>query len=497
MAGALPRLPDDFLYGACLNPGQNETGLHNSDWWVWSHMKDFFGNAYGNGDTADGGTDFAHVNPDGTPGGHFKEQLAAAKKMGMNSFTYSLDWSRIQPTRDGPYDPAALRLYHALFQEMLKDGLKPIINIQHFVLPLWVYDPAHPDQSLGGWAGRGKDAPGSAPIVSAIARFAGDMAKEYGKEIKFWIPINEPMSDSVGRYFAGEFPGRGIPFDLHDEWKSVINMAYAHARMYDAIHANEPDAQVGVAQHLREYQPLRPGNASDIAAASQTARYMNQVFLDAITTGDADWNGDGKLDGPAEGKAVPALKNRADWLGINYYTRDKVVGFPFGLSLGWGGLKLRGLPISEIPYIAHFFQGPASDDSTEIYPQGMYDCLMWAQRQYHLPMMVTENGIADGATPDKMRPKFILDHVAEMQKAMKDGANVMGYQHWALTRTFEWQDGLQYDFGLLRVNMKDPNRSFTWTDGAKTYAEVIAAKGVTAGLEAQAQALAAGQVKKR
>src|SRR5205823_290887 len=118
----------------------------------------------------------------GTPGGKFREYLRAARAMGQNSFRLSLEWARIQPTRDGPYDPAALSMYHAIFDECLRNGLEPLVTIQHFDLPIWMHDLQNPGKGLGGWDGQGYE-PGSAPIVPRFAAFAGDMAQEFGGQV--------------------------------------------------------------------------------------------------------------------------------------------------------------------------------------------------------------------------------------------------------------------------------------------------------------------------
>src|SRR5208337_2037774 len=115
---------------------QVEKGLESSDWGQWERDRNWLGQPrIAHGDHADLGPDFAHVNPDGTPGGHFPEYLAAAKAMGQNAFRFSLEWERIQPTPDGPYDPAALRMYHAILAECKKDGLTPVVTLSHFALP--------------------------------------------------------------------------------------------------------------------------------------------------------------------------------------------------------------------------------------------------------------------------------------------------------------------------------------------------------------------------
>ncbi len=473
----LKPVPDGFLFGAAVAGYQVERGLTTSDWRDWEGTTKWFGQPrIANGDRAEDGPDFAHVNPDGTPGGHFREYLAKAREMGHNSFRFSLEWSRIQPEPGGPYDPAALRLYHAILAECRANGLTPMVTLQHFSLPRWVNDIHAPQKGLGGWAGAADSTPGQAPIVDAFARYAGDMAKEFKGEVEHWLTLNEPNLLATGGYLAGMQPGAGRvdPAALR---RAFINMAYGHARAYDAIKAEDPNAQVGLAQHVRRFEPANPRSRRDRAAAAQLDYLNNALALDAITSGNVDWNGNGKLDG----HEVEALRHRLDFVGINYYTRDKVSALPFKLPLG--PFKLKGVPWTAIlpmlPVIGRLLRTPdRSDMGWEVYPEGMYQSIKWAADRYKLPIFITENGIADAKTPDARRTKFLLDHMAQVQRALGEGADVRGYLHWSLMDNFEWNEGFEPHFGLLRVDFADPARPFAETSGARTFSEIIRARGV-------------------
>src|SRR5687767_2320257 len=101
---ALQPLAGPFLHGSAVSAYQVEVGLHASDWHAWETPDIWGGSPIDGGDRADEGPDFAHVGPDGSPGGHFRAYLAKARAMGHNAFRFSIDWSRVQP-RPGPYDP--------------------------------------------------------------------------------------------------------------------------------------------------------------------------------------------------------------------------------------------------------------------------------------------------------------------------------------------------------------------------------------------------------
>ena len=103
------------------------------------------------------------------------------------------------------------------------------------------------------------------------------------------------------------------------------------------------------------------------------------------------------------------------------------------------------------------------------------------------PIMITENGIADGS--DKNRAQYIISHIQEMESAIKDGAEVLGYMHWSLVDNWELQEGYrsQSNFGLFHVirNGSDPtintgqcgNCSREITNGAQAYRYLVSQTG--------------------
>jgi beta-glucosidase/6-phospho-beta-glucosidase/beta-galactosidase len=472
-----------FLFGSAVSAHQVESGRHASDWHQWEQHDPWGGSRIDNGDRADDGPNFARVNPDGTPGGQFRAYLTKARAMGHNAFRFSIDWSRVQP-RPGPYDPAGIGLYRAILAVCRELGLKPVVTLQHFTLPTWIHDVEDPESGLGGWAGPAGAELGRAPIVDAFARFAGDMAAELGGEVDLWITINEPMVAATGAYVSGDFPP-GHEIDLQGLRRAAVNMGLAHAKAYDAIKARDDAdadgdgvaAQVGLAQHIRRFIP-HTGSAADAEAVTQLDYLGNALHLDAAATGDADWNADGRLDGPAEGRGRVDLKNRLDFVGINYYSRSRVIAY----SVSDGDVTVKGFPIENTGICTEsspWKPENATDLCWEIHPDGMRESIAWAWARYHRPIYVTESGMAEVALPDAKRPRFVVEHLDALERAAREGADVRGYLHWSLMDNFEWHKGFWPRFGLLRVDYRRPERPFTETRGAQAYTEIIRAGGVT------------------
>ena len=114
------------------------------------------------------------------------------------------------------------------------------------------------------------------------------------------------------------------------------------------------------------------------------------------------------------------------------------------------------------------------------------DVLYWTIRfyseRYHLPVMVTENGMAnddcggaDGKVHDEKRIAFLRDYLGGVKRAVNEGIDVLGYQHWSLMDNCEWAEGYGPRFGLIHIDYKTQKR--TLKDSAYFYKKVIETNG--------------------
>lgn len=259
-----------------------------------------------------------------------------------------------------------------------------------------------------------------------------------------------------------------------------------HARCYDALHAADTvDADgdgkpvlVSIAKHQRIYEPADAASEDDVAATEHSRRFWNQWFLDAIVKGEVDENFDDVL-GAGDRVADPALKGRADYLGINYY----------GVSRIAAG-ALRFAPMGVQPAQFNLPDGrPRNDLGWSIAPEG-FGTVLDEAAAYGLPIVVTENGIADAA--DVNRSRYLLEHAFELGKAISRGANILGYFHWSLIDNFEWASGFCPKFGLYRVDLASPARTRTATKAVAVLKELatsnVLAKSTIDALPAYASA---------
>jgi beta-galactosidase len=264
--------------------------------------------------------------------------------------------------------------------------------------------------------------------------------------------------------------------------KAAKNIVTAHARAYDAVKkmdnvkADEDSsspANVGLIHNVIPVQPLNEIEKLHIEAANFMDNLHNQFFPQAVADGWLDEN----LNGVKEkGEMKDYLKQRLDWLGVNYYTRFVIKGKKSLLAKLFAGIPAVPEIVQNYGFAcqpnSNSADGmPTSDLGWEIFPGGMLEALK-AMAKYEKPIYVTENGIADAT--DTLRPKFIEDHLKALEKVLnEEKIDVRGYFHWALTDNYEWAKGFKMKFGLFAVELKSKNRKRR--KSAETYKKIIEA----------------------
>ncbi|MFJ9371062.1 family 1 glycosylhydrolase [Nocardia sp. NPDC101769] len=127
----------------------------------------------------------------------------------------------------------------------------------------------------------------------------------------------------------------------------------------------------------------------------------------------------------------------------------------------------------------------SSPDVWSIQPESIYYALTYYARQYPgKPIYVVESALYsfDGAPrPDGYaRADHLRDTVYWLQRAKADGAEVIGYNYWSLTDSFEW-DGYNPRMGIYQVDIRtDPTLTRHPTDVAEAYRTVVREHGVHA-----------------
>jgi beta-glucosidase len=115
-------------------------------------------------------------------------------------------------------------------------------------------------------------------------------------------------------------------------------------------------------------------------------------------------------------------------------------------------------------------------------PEVLYWGIRFLQGRYSLPLVVTENGMAntdwlhlDGCVHDPQRIDFLSRYLLQVDRALQEGADVRGYFVWTLLDNFEWARGMRPRFGLVYVDY--PTQRRVLKDSAHWYRALIESNG--------------------
>lgn len=416
MAQATFKFPKDFMWGTATASHQVEGRNTNNNWYQWEQE--------------------GHIIPGHTCGlacdwwgGRWREDFDRAAEGGQNAHRLSLEWSRIQPTPDR-WDEDALDYYRQVVRGLHERGMRPMVTLHHFTDPLWITEQ-------GGWENEKTVGHFQAYVEKVVTAL-----KEY---VTFWCTINEPNVYATMGYLMGDFPpGKG---DLGSAFQVMTNLLKGHAAAYHAIHKIQAEAEVGLVVNYRGMVPHRAWFPLDKLVAGLQSRTYNDFFPHAATTG--------KLKFPFKTLTVSEAQKTQDFLGINYYTQDRVSFSLLAVKELFGKRFFDPQDeVSETGFIAN-------------HPSGMYDAIKWG-RQFNVPLIITENGVEDST--GKLRPRYLIEHIHQIWRGLNHNWPVKGYFHWSLVDNFEWERGWTQRFGLWELDIETQTR--TPRPSAELYAEI-------------------------
>jgi beta-glucosidase len=351
----------------------------------------------------------------------YPEDIALMKQMGHKSFRMSVEWARIEP-EEGQFDDQAIQHYRQIIQAVREAGIQPVVDLLHHSSPLWLY-------RYGGWT--------SQKAVGYLQRFAERVVNQLGDLVEVWMTINEPTVWAAEAYLDGVLP----PYfhSLPSFFAALKVFAHGHRVLYEAIKEiylskGWQSPSVGFAHAVQGIDPFRENSLPDRSAARLVRHVMLDRFLDLILRKD------------------PTL----DFLGVNYYT-CLLVRFPMDIRLR------NDLPVSK--------------EGWPIDPHGFYRILQAVGKMVSLPIWVMENGI--GEDDDSLRPRFLLDHLYQLHRAIQAGVDVRAYHHWSTLDTLEYHKGYNIKYGLIKVDLASPEKRRCLRNSGRMYGEIAAANGIT------------------
>lgn len=386
--------PRGFLWGAATSGHQVEGNNINSDCWVLENVKPTL-----------------YAEPSGDADNSFElwhEDLGLVKRIGLNSYRFSLEWSRIEP-EPAMFSTAMLDHYKAMIDGCRARGILPVVTFNHYTTPRWF-------AARGGWTDR------SSPEL--FARFCDRAARHLASGIGYATTLNEPnlilvmrnalpsqmlaglkpMIDKMGQLAARAVgsdrfvPGNAI--DVADPDAFTANLIAGHKAGRAAIKAARGDLPVGLSLAMPDDEAVGEASIRDTMRASNYGPWLEAVrgddFLGVQNYERALWDSRGKVSPPAGTE-----RNAA------------------------GG---------------------------EVYPASLANVVRYAYSATQVPILVTEHGV--NSSDDSVRARLIPAALADLAKVIDEGVPVKGYIHWSLLDNFEWIFGYKYHYGLVGVDRR-------------------------------------------
>ncbi len=418
-----------FLVGAATAAHQVEGNNIHSDYWAMELMK------Y---------TPFTEPSLDAVDHyNRYEEDIKMLADAGLNAYRFSIEWARIEPEQ-GHYDDREIEHYRKVLECCKANGIEPIVTMLHFTSPKWLIE-------RGGWENE--------ETIGWFADYCRYVTEKLGSYMYYVCTINEA---NMGLQIAV------IVEQYQKQMTADMQNAGEDCTVTEAIKDAESSVQVGMnmqkmmenmEEQSAEYQKVfgtqtpqtfvsarTPEGDMLVMKAHQAARKAIKEIYPQIQVGvtlslhDIQAKAGGESFAAKEWDEefrhyIPYIKDD-DFFGLQNYTRsvydaDGICTAP------------EGAVLTQMDY--------------EIYPQSLEACIRKVYQELHLPIIVTENGIA--VDDDTKRVDFIDKATDGIVRCIQDQIPVKGYIYWSLLDNFEWQKGYSMTFGLIAVNRENQERT--------------------------------------
>ena len=375
---------------------------------------------------------------------NYKEDIALYGQMGLKALRFSVLWSRIflddslEPNEEG------LKFYDDVINELLKYNIEPIITTIHFDMPLWVVE------KYNGFVNR--------KVVDFYEHYVHTIVQRYHDRVKYWISFCEINVMNHMLYMVG-----GTVLKEGEDREEVLHQcAYhkllANARLVKVCHEIDSELKVGCEVAGTPYYPLT-SLPEDYQLMIEEQR-KDSRYTDVMVKGHFPYYFLKKL------KEYHVEIKEEDMEEMKKHTLDFIAVSYYKTSLA----STEG--VRDNPRLEKTAFGWTID------PKGFRIMLNQMYERYEKPIMVVENGLGtydqveDGKIHDDYRIEYLEKHIEQMELAIEDGVEVIGYLTWAAMDVVSTSEGMMSKrYGFIYVDREDdgsgtleriPKDSFYW-----------------------------------
>ena len=419
----------------------------------------------------------------------YQEDFAHCHAMGLNAFRLSIEWARVQPSasakRSEPpaFDFEALDGYADRLAACRRQGLEPVITLQHFTHPAWL--------GVDAWLDDRTPALFEQFVSTTVAHINRRFMETHGQPPLHWfVTLNEPNMLVINTYLNRHFPGGG---HRGMGWRSPPTID-----SFPLMCA--PTTPYMICSNGEGWTPPRV----TMNTFCSDVYWSEKMLLDLLCVRergvrDAELKGylreeSNRLHHALLRAELPFQTDPFVWLGrlfhilVNLLAPKHAVAETFGYFLDtlahskrYRVLDYIGLDYYD-PFTGHLFRPPSFVDlefrreslrghlmdslsrkwwDWHVLPEGMHFFCKYYAKEFQRGILIAENGMAlrrkfdnSIAHPrrDRLtRSEFLKAHVAEVRRLVAEDVPMLGYLHWSITDNYEW-GSFTPRFGLFTVD---------------------------------------------
>lgn len=375
------------------------------------------------------GIDFYH---------RYKDDIKLFKEMGFKCFRTSIAWSRIFPNGDDEMpNEKGLQFYDNLFDELLKNDIKPVITLSHYEPPYNLV------KKYNSWTDR--------RVIDFFVKFCNVVFERYKDKVEYWMTFNE-----INGMMHNGVASAGIrEKDMQTLLQASHNMLVASAKVVKLGHQINPNFKIGL---MIFYCPsyAKTCNPDDVLASIETCNntfYYSDVQARGYYSNKAKklWEKNNIHIQMNEEDEQTLKEGTVDYIGFSYYAS----------SVSAAKVESEEITDSNVikaiknPYLN------ASEWGWQIDPKGLRISLNQLYDRYQKPLFIVENGLGaidkveeDGSIHDEYRIHYMKEHLKEMKKAVEeDGVDLMGYTPWGPIDLISMGTGeMKKRYGMIYVD---------------------------------------------
>lgn len=443
------KFPKDFLWGSASAAYQvegawDEDGKGPSVWdeFVRIPGKTFKGT---NGDLA---VDHFH---------RYQEDIALMKEQGLKAYRFSVAWTRIFPEGRGEVNQAGLDFYIRLVDELIENGIEPVLTLYHWDLPQAL------QEEYQGWESR--------KVIEDFVNYAAVLFEAFRGKVHYWVSLNEQNIFIQMGYMLALHPPGVVDQKRMYQANHIANLA--NASVINKFHEMQMPGKIGPSFAYTPNYAI-DSNPENVLAAENAEDLMAHYWMDVYAWGEypiaimkfLEKQGIAPTIEPGDMELLRSAK--PDFMGVNYYQTATNAFNPID-GVGQGKMNTTGKKGSSeesgVPGMYKKVANPFVDRTNwdwEIDPTGIHIALRRITSRYRLPILITENGLgeydkitADNEIHDDYRIKYLKDHVATIGDAIEEGCDVLGYCTWSYTDLLSWLNGYQKRYGFVYVDQDE------------------------------------------